>query len=87
MAILIQAYEDRKQALPPVPPCEMLAYPMEASGRAAKDLLPVFGTRGPSPRLSSGVCILEADCPPQSISTKPCAVIGGTSSSAPSRKP
>jgi HTH-type transcriptional regulator/antitoxin HigA len=46
MAILIQAYDDRNYALPPVPPLEMLAYLMETSGRTAKDLLPVFGTRG-----------------------------------------
>jgi len=46
MAILIQAYDDRNYALPPVPPYEMLAYLMETSGRIAKDLLPVFGTRG-----------------------------------------
>jgi HTH-type transcriptional regulator/antitoxin HigA len=46
MAILIQAYDDRTHALPPVPPYEMLAYLMETSGRTAKDLLPVFGTRG-----------------------------------------
>jgi HTH-type transcriptional regulator/antitoxin HigA len=46
MAILIQAYDDRNYALPPVPPFEMLAYLMETSGRTAKDLLPVFGTRG-----------------------------------------
>ena len=46
MAILIQAYEDRNHALPPVPPYEMVAYLMETSGRTARDLLPVFGTRG-----------------------------------------
>ena len=46
MAILIQAYEDRNHALPPVPANEMLAYLMGTSGRTAKDLLPVFGTRG-----------------------------------------
>jgi HTH-type transcriptional regulator / antitoxin HigA len=46
LAILIQAYADRNHALPPVPPYEMLAYLMETSGRTAKDLLPVFGTRG-----------------------------------------
>jgi HTH-type transcriptional regulator/antitoxin HigA len=46
MAILIQAYDDRNHALPPVTPYEMLAYLMETSGRTAKDLLPVFGTRG-----------------------------------------
>ena len=41
-----QAYDDRNYALPPVPPHEMLAYLMETSGRTAKDLLSVFGTRG-----------------------------------------
>ncbi len=46
LAILIQAYDDRNHALPPEPPCEMLAYLMETSGRTAKDLLPVCGTRG-----------------------------------------
>ena len=46
MAILIQAYDDRNYAPPPLPPYEMLAYLMETSGRTAKDLLPVFGTRG-----------------------------------------
>ncbi len=46
MAILVQAYDDRDHPLPPVAPNEMLAYLMESSGRAAKDLLPVFGTRG-----------------------------------------
>ena len=46
LAILIQAYDDRRSALPPVAPNEMLAYLMETSGRTAKDLLPVFATRG-----------------------------------------
>jgi HTH-type transcriptional regulator/antitoxin HigA len=46
MAILIQAYDDRHHPLPPVAPNKMLAYLMETSGRATKDLLPVFGTRG-----------------------------------------
>jgi HTH-type transcriptional regulator/antitoxin HigA len=46
MAILIQAYDDRNYARRPLPPCEMLAYLMETSGRTTKDLLPVFGTRG-----------------------------------------
>ena len=46
MAILVQDYEDRNFPLPDVPPNEMLAYLMESSGRAPKDLLPVFGTRG-----------------------------------------
>jgi HTH-type transcriptional regulator / antitoxin HigA len=46
MVILIQAYDDRHHGLPPVPPYEMLAYLVETSGRTAKDLLPVLGTRG-----------------------------------------
>jgi HTH-type transcriptional regulator/antitoxin HigA len=46
MGILIQAYDDRNLALTPLPGYEMLAYLMESSGRAAKDLLVVFGTRG-----------------------------------------
>lgn len=46
MAILIQAYDDLHNPLPPLPPKEMLAYLMESSGRTASDLLPVFGTRG-----------------------------------------
>lgn len=46
LAILIQAYEDRKHPLPSVPPSEMLAYLMKTSGRTAKDLLAVFGARG-----------------------------------------
>lgn len=46
MAILVQAYDDRHYPLPPVAPNKMLAYLMETSGRTAKDLLSVFGTRG-----------------------------------------
>ncbi len=46
MGILIQAYDDLNHALTPLPAHEMLAYLMESSGRTAKDLLPVFGTRG-----------------------------------------
>ena len=46
MAILVQAYDDRHHALAPIAPNEMLSYLMESSGRAAKDLLPVLGTRG-----------------------------------------
>jgi HTH-type transcriptional regulator/antitoxin HigA len=46
LAILIQAYDDRHHALPPIPPNEMLGCLMQSSGRTAKDLLPVFGTRG-----------------------------------------
>jgi HTH-type transcriptional regulator / antitoxin HigA len=54
MAILIQAYDDRFHPLHPVAPNEMLAYLMESSGRAAKDLLPVFGTRGRVSEVLSG---------------------------------
>ena len=46
MAILVQAYDDRHHPLPPVTPNEMLMCLMETSGRTAKDLLPVFGSRG-----------------------------------------
>lgn len=54
MAILIQAYDDRHHPLPPVAPNEMLAYLMETSGRTAKDLLPVLGTRGRVSEILSG---------------------------------
>jgi HTH-type transcriptional regulator/antitoxin HigA len=46
MAILIQACDEHHDPLPEVPPNEMLAYLMETSGRTAKDLLPILGTRG-----------------------------------------
>ena len=46
LAILVQAHDDRHHSLTPMAPNQMLAYLMESSGRAAKDLLPVFGTRG-----------------------------------------
>ncbi len=55
MAILIQAYDDRNHALPPVPPYEMLAYLMESSGRTTKELLPVFGTRGRVSEILNGM--------------------------------
>ena len=54
MAILIQAYDDRHHALPPLPGHKMLAYLMETSGRTAKDLLPIFGTRGRVSEVLSG---------------------------------
>ena len=54
MAILVQAYDDRYHPLPTVTPNEMLAYLMETSGRTAKDLLPVFGTRGRVSEVLSG---------------------------------
>jgi HTH-type transcriptional regulator/antitoxin HigA len=54
MAILVQAYDDRHHPLPTVAPNEMLAYLMETSGRTAKDLLPVLGTRGRVSEILSG---------------------------------
>jgi len=54
MAILIQAFDDRHHPLPAVAPNEILAYLMESSGRVAKDLLPVFGTRGRASEILSG---------------------------------
>jgi len=54
MAILVQAYDDRHHALPPLAPSEMLAYLMETSGRTANDLLPVLGTRGRVSEVLSG---------------------------------
>lgn len=54
MAILVHAYDDRHHPLPPVAPNETLAYLMESSGRAARDLLPVFGTRGRVSEVLSG---------------------------------
>ena len=54
MAILIQAYDDRHHRLSPLAPNEMLAYLMETSGRTARDLLPVLGTRGRVSEVLSG---------------------------------
>ncbi len=54
MAILVRAYDDRHHPLPSVAPNEMLAYLMETSGRTAKDLLPVLGTRGRVSEVLSG---------------------------------
>ena len=54
MAILVQSYDDRHHPLPAVAPNEMLAYLMETSGRTAKDLLPVLGTRGRVSEVLSG---------------------------------
>ena len=54
MAILIQAYDDRHHPLPAVAPGETLAYLMETSGRTARDLLPVLGTRGRVSEILSG---------------------------------
>jgi HTH-type transcriptional regulator/antitoxin HigA len=46
MVILVEAYDDRNYPVPSVAPNEMLASLLASSGRVAKDLLPVFGTRG-----------------------------------------
>jgi HTH-type transcriptional regulator / antitoxin HigA len=46
MAILVQAHDDRHHPVAQTAPNEMLAYLMKSSGLTAKDLLPVFGTRG-----------------------------------------
>jgi len=54
MAILVQAYDDRHHPLPAASPNKMLAYLMETSGRTAKDLLPVLGTRGRVSEVLSG---------------------------------
>jgi HTH-type transcriptional regulator/antitoxin HigA len=54
MAILVQAYNDRRNPLRQVAPNEMLAYLMETSGRTTKDLLAVFGTRGRASEALSG---------------------------------
>ena len=54
VAILVQAYDDRHNPLPPIAPNRMLAYMMEMSGRVTKDLLPVFGTRGRVSEILSG---------------------------------
>ena len=54
MAILVQAYDDRHYPLPSVAPNEMLAYLVETSGRTAKDLQPVLGTRGRVSEVLSG---------------------------------
>jgi len=54
MAILVQAYDDRHHPLPAASPNETLAYLMKTSGRTAKDLLPVLGTRGRVSEVLSG---------------------------------
>lgn len=54
MAILVQAYDDRHHALPPIAPNEMLSYLMQTSGRTARDLLRIFGTRGRVSEVLSG---------------------------------
>lgn len=54
LAILIEAYDARRDQLAPAAPNEMLAYLLEASGRAPRDLLPVFGTRGRVSEVLSG---------------------------------
>ncbi len=54
LAILIEAYDARRDQLAPAAPNEMLAYLLEASGRAPRDLLPAFGTRGRVSEVLSG---------------------------------
>jgi HTH-type transcriptional regulator/antitoxin HigA len=54
IAILIDAYDDRHYPLPAVPPAAMLSHLMETSGRTAKNLLPIFGTRGRVSEVLSG---------------------------------
>lgn len=54
MAILVQAYDDRQNPVAPLAPNQMLAYLMETSGRTARDLLFVFGTRGRVSEVMSG---------------------------------
>ena len=54
IAILIEAYDDRNYPLPAAPPAEMLSHLMETSGRTARDLLPIFGTRGRISEVLSG---------------------------------
>ena len=54
LAILVQAYDDRHNALTQVAPNAMLAYLVKTSGRTTKDLLAVFGTRGRVSEVLSG---------------------------------
>jgi HTH-type transcriptional regulator/antitoxin HigA len=54
IAILVQTYDERRNPLPSMAPNEMLAYLMETSGRTARELLPVFGTRGRISEVLSG---------------------------------
>ena len=54
VAILIQAYDDLHDPLPPVAPGQMLACLLETSGRTTKDIVPVFGTRGRVTKVLSG---------------------------------
>jgi len=61
MAILVQAFDERHNPLPQVAPNEMLAYLMETSGRTARDLLPVFGTRGRVSEVLSGKCSISKE--------------------------
>jgi HTH-type transcriptional regulator / antitoxin HigA len=61
MAILVQAYDDRHNPLPPLAPNKMLSYLMQTSGRTSKDLLPVFGTRGRVSEVLSGKRSISKD--------------------------
>ena len=61
MAILIQAYDDRHHPIPETLPHRMLAYLLETSGRARRDLLPVFGTRGRVSEVLNGKRTISKD--------------------------
>jgi HTH-type transcriptional regulator/antitoxin HigA len=54
MAILIQAYDDRRHPLPNTASHQMLSYLLETSGYKRQDLLPIFGTRGRISEVFSG---------------------------------
>jgi HTH-type transcriptional regulator/antitoxin HigA len=54
LGILIQAYDERYHPVAALEGGQMLAYLMESSGTAAKDLLPIFGTRGRVSEVLSG---------------------------------
>lgn len=54
MSILITAYDDRHYPLAEVTPKVTIGHLMESSGRQAKDLLPIFGTRGRVSEVLSG---------------------------------
>ena len=54
LAILIQAYDDRRHPLPNTASHQMLSYLLETSGHKRQDLLPIFGTRGRISEVLSG---------------------------------
>ena len=61
LAILVQAYDERRNPSPSVAPNESLAYLMETSGRTARELLPIFGTRGRVSEVISGKRSISKD--------------------------